>query len=137
MIDVDAGVLSAIGAGVVSIVTTFLSIRASARRLQERNDATIHRVALEQSQAAFASVREEIDRLRADNDRLRADNDRLAALVRDVSHENARLAERIQHFEAELAQERAARAEAEALVAELRESNAAGCGLPPGAVQRL
>jgi predicted RNase H-like nuclease (RuvC/YqgF family) len=117
----DPGVLTAIATGVVSVITTVLGIRGAVRKQAKENEATIQRVALEQSQAAFASVREEIDRLRADNDRLRADNDRLTRMVDEVGRDNARMAERLQHIEAELEQERTGRLSAEAERNELRE----------------
>lgn len=117
----DPGVLTAIATGIVSVITTVLGIRASARKQSKEAEATIQRVALEQSKAAFASVQQEIDRLRADNDRLRADNDRLTRKVDEVGRDNARMAERLQHIEAELEQERAGRLAAESERNELRE----------------
>lgn len=116
----DPGVLTAIATGVVSVITTVLGIRGAVRKQAKENEATIQQIALEQSQAAFATVQLEIDRLRADNDRLRADNDRLTRMVDDVGRHNARMAERLQHIEAELEQERAARLAAENMVEQLR-----------------
>ncbi|MEK8032775.1 hypothetical protein AACH06_18295 [Ideonella sp. DXS29W] len=98
--NMDPCVLTAIATGIVSVVTTAVGIRGAVRKQAEENEATIQRIALEQSQAAFASVQMEIDRLRADNDRLRADNDRLTRMVDDVGRDNARMAERLQHIEA-------------------------------------
>lgn len=118
--NIDPGVLTAIATGVLSVITTVLGIRAASRKQAKENEATMQRLALEQSQHAFSSVREEIDRLRADNDRLRADNDRLTRMVDEVGRDNARMAERLQHIEAELEQERTARLAAEALVEQLR-----------------
>ncbi len=100
------GIGTALVAGAVSILTTVLGIIATARNRRRENEASIQRIALEQSEHAFASIRADVDRYRLEVDRLRADNDRLSRI-------SDQMAARMHELEHELSVEREARRRAE------------------------
>lgn len=122
---IDPTLLTAVITGLVTILTTFAGIWASnrrqakraeevARKLASNSESQLQRIAVVQSEHAFASVRQEVDRYRQEVDRLRADNDRLVRLFEATKVQQTWLEKRMTELEKELADERVARREAEA-----------------------
>ncbi len=122
----NSGLGAALVSGFVSLATLLVGMKQAAksravndRKRAAEQKATIERLALEQSEAAFASIRADVDRYRAEIDRYRLEVDRLREENARIAREAADIAGRLRTVEADLLQERALRQRAEARVAEL------------------
>lgn len=83
----DAGVLTSIVSGVVTVAVALIGIRSSSAKIKADTEASIMEKEAAERAAFRADLRAEVDRLRQDCDRLRAECDRLTRRVFELERE--------------------------------------------------